>query len=427
MFYENPHLFYEGMATFKAEVYAHQKKRDGTYNIKIRVTQGRRKRYLATPWYVTKDDVTRNMKIKNQKYIDLTNSLIAQYRDICDRIGMALMDMDVDQVVDLIQRSKDEGRFDLDIVGYTREYADSLRQKGHDGTAKSYTVMASSLVRYVGREKISIFEITVRFLQDWTKWIGANAQFGKSGESSMHEYPTLLRAMYRRAKREFNDEDAGIIRIPNSPFSHFDIPRLPVFRKRALTAEQIRMIISFPYSTDRRGSGQNNFNLAKDVFIISFGLMGMNPVDLYYCTDYANGRITYQRTKTRTRRSDKAEISVKVEPEIARLIEKYRDPFGKRVFNFYLHYCNEKVFDYALNRGLGKMDERLGVDNLQFYAARHSWATIAVNDVGVDKYTVHQALNHVDETMRITDIYIRKSYDGNDKANRAVLDLIFQK
>ena len=139
------------MATFKAEVYAHQKKRDGTYNIKIRVTQGRRKRYLATPWYVTKDDVTRNMKIKNQKYIDLTNSLIAQYRDICDRIGMALMDMNVDQIVDLIQRSKDEGRFDLDIVGYTREYADSLRQKGHDGTAKSYTVMASSLVRYVGK------------------------------------------------------------------------------------------------------------------------------------------------------------------------------------------------------------------------------------------------------------------------------------
>ncbi len=35
------------MATFKAEVYAHQKKADGTYNIKIRVTQNQRKRYLA--------------------------------------------------------------------------------------------------------------------------------------------------------------------------------------------------------------------------------------------------------------------------------------------------------------------------------------------------------------------------------------------
>lgn len=37
------------MATFKAEVYAHQKKKDGTYNIKIRVTHNGEKRYLATP------------------------------------------------------------------------------------------------------------------------------------------------------------------------------------------------------------------------------------------------------------------------------------------------------------------------------------------------------------------------------------------
>lgn len=28
---------------------------------------------------------------------------------------------------------------------------------------------------------------------------------------------------------------------------------------------------------------------------------------------------------------------------------------------------------------------------------QHSWATIALNKVGIDKYTVHAALNHVDE------------------------------
>lgn len=33
------------MATFKAEVYAHQKKQDGTYNIKVRVTHNQKKKY----------------------------------------------------------------------------------------------------------------------------------------------------------------------------------------------------------------------------------------------------------------------------------------------------------------------------------------------------------------------------------------------
>ena len=47
------------MATFKAEVYAHQKRADGTYNIKIRVIHQKRKKYIPTTYYVTKDDLTR--------------------------------------------------------------------------------------------------------------------------------------------------------------------------------------------------------------------------------------------------------------------------------------------------------------------------------------------------------------------------------
>ena len=58
------------------------------------------------------------------------------------------------------------------------------------------------------------------------------------------------------------------------------------------------------------------------------------------------------------------------------------------------------------------------------YTARHTWATIASNEAGVDKYTVHTALNHVDENMRVTDIYIAKSWDSIDAANRKVLDYV---
>ena len=71
-----------------------------------------------------------------------------------------------------------------------------------------------------------------------------------------------------------------------------------------------------------------------------------------------------------------------------------------------------------------KIGALIGVDDLEFYAARHSWATIAANDAGVDKYTVHTALNHVDDSMRVTDIYIKKSWDPIDQANRKVLDLL---
>lgn len=150
----------------------------------------------------------------------------------------------------------------------------------------------------------------------------------------------------------------------------------------------------------------------------------MNGVDLYNCKEYKDGRITYQRVKTKERRIDKAEISIKVVPEIQPLVDKYRDPTGERVFRFYKMYSSMDTISAAINKGLKKIGKLIGVDDLEFYAVRHSWATIALNDAGVDKYTVHTALNHVNDSMRVTDIYIRKSWDMIDEANRKVMDLL---
>ena len=310
------------MATFKAEVYAHQKKSDGTYNIKIRVTHNRQKRYLATTYYVTKEDLTRALKLKNQKYIDLTDQLVKKYRNICDRAGERLKDMTVDQVVDLITSDNGE-HFDLDIVDYARKYIQKLRDSGHNGNANSYEVAIHNLVKFVGREKISIHEVTSRFIEDWIRWIASQPARTnrKKGERAQSLYPSQLRAIHNMAKAEFNDEDMGVIRIPYSPFKKVKLPKIPVTRKRALDVATMRRFAELPY-TEIMQPGKNRFNLAKDVFLLSFALVGMNAVDLYFCTDCKNGRITYQRTKTKNRRADKAEISIRIEPEIQALVDK---------------------------------------------------------------------------------------------------------
>lgn len=411
------------MATFKAEVYAHQKKADGTYNIKIRVIHKQRKKYLATPWYVGKEDLTRSLKLKNQRYIDMVDDVIKRYRTICNNVGEGLDSMTVEQVVELITRKKAEEHFSLDIVAYTRDYIQKLLDMGRTGNAKAYRVGINSLVRFVGRESVDIKEITVKFLNDWIRWIGCQGDNCQKAKRAQSLYLAELRAMYNRAKREFNDEEAGVILIPYSPFAKVDIPKVPLTRKRALTVEQLREFAKVPYSTILQ-RGCNRFNLAKDTFLLSFLLVGMNAVDLYNATEYKNGRITYQRTKTRNRRADGAEISIKVEPEAQALFNKYKDQTGERVFKFHRMYSSMEGFNVALCKGLKKIGNLLGIDDLEFYAARHSWATIATNDAEVDKYTVHTALNHVDGNMRITDIYIRKSWDSIDKANRKVQDIM---
>lgn len=367
--------------------------------------------------------MTRVLKLKNQKYIDATDDMIRKYRNICDRLGERISMMNVDEVLNAITSESTDGKFDLDIVSYARSYIKYLESTNHIGTANTYKVAINSLVRFVGRESISINEITVKFLNNWVRWIIDN-QIGnnsKGGVRSPNSYIAQLRAIHNRAKREFNDEDAGVIRIPNSPFRYVELPKPQLTRKRAISVDSLRKLANLPY-TKIKQLGTNRFNVAKDIFMLSFALLGMNAVDLYNCTDYKDGRLTYRRAKTRDRRTDHAEISIKVEPEYQALFDKYRDDSGERVFVFYRKFPTVNAFSAVLNQGLKRVGKAIGEEDLEFYAARHTWATIALNDAGVDKYTVHQALNHVDANMKVTDYYIKKSWKPIDEANRKVID-----
>ena len=64
---------------------------------------------------------------------------------------------------------------------------------------------------------------------------------------------------------------------------------------------------------------------------------------------------------------------------------------------------------------------------MDFYAARHSWATIARNDIRINKYVVNDALDHVDKSMAVTDIYIKKDFSEVIEANKRTVDFVFNK
>lgn len=415
------------MATFKAEVQAHHRRKDGTYNVKIRVTQNKQKKYIATTFYVTSEQLTsRSLKIKDEQIKEATDSIVKRYRDICNAVGERLSDMTVAQIVDLITNPYPiNERFALDFVEFGRGVIQKLIDTGHRGNALAYRSALNALVLFAGREQIDISEINAKLIRAFSEWIATKESNSKrvKGERAQSLYLAGIRALHNRAKVEYNDEDLGIIRVQLSPFAKIKVPKAPLTKKRALTIEQIQQIIDLPYKL-RSGCEPEEycrFNLAKDMFILSFALIGMNSVDLYNCTDYKDGFITYQRTKTKNRRQDKAEITIEVQPQIAPLFEKYRDKSGERVFDFHHHYSTAVGFNSNINKLLKTIGAELKIDDLEFYAARHSWATIALNDVEANKYVVHTALNHIDEAMRVTDIYIKKDFTIINQTNAEVL------
>jgi len=401
------------MASFKAEVYKHHVRRDGTYSIKIRIIHNRKKKYIDTGLVVTKDDVTKGFNLKNYFFIDETEKIIKKYRDICNKNAYAIKSMDVEQVFRLVtETERADGSF-IDIVKYGREKAEKLRKNGEKGNANYISTSLNNLIAFVGREQIDINHITAKLLRDWIDWI--------SGARAKSQYPSAIRKLHNEAKREYNVEELGIIKIPLSPFSVVKLPKEPKPKDIDIPVEKVRELFALEDTEVRR------YNFARDMFMLSFCLWGTNAKDLYECTEFRDGRLIYNRAKTKGRRDDAALISIKVEPEVIPLFEKYKDKTGKRVFCFYQMYTDSGTFNAAIGKGLKRMRAVLGVDYLVFYSARHSFATILRNDVGIDQYTVHQMLNHVDGKMKITDRYIRKDWSVFDSANRKLLDYVFGK
>lgn len=440
--------------TFKAIVYADNKRKDGTYNVKIRVTHRRQTLKLSTNMYVTAHQMTRALKLKDQSIIDEAKRIIDNWRSIVGQLGAAADVMTVRQVVDYIKQTEQNKMvFDLDFIAYGRKKADLMRP----GTGIGYHTALNALVRYVGTETLDINRINVRFLTGFERFIEAEPvlthskkgvvhqlQKTKKGGRAVSSYLACVRHIHNLAKLEFNDEELGIIRIPQSPFKIYKVKQPPKVKKRALHPDILQQIINLGDEPRHAGSVADftRRDLARDCFLLSFGLAGMNAADLLSCPaqSLAGDVIVYNRQKTASRREDEAEMHIRIEPQIVPLVEKYKDPTGARLFRFHRHYRDGNTFNGALNQGLKRIDDALRAicgaaqhqdathplpEHITFYAARHSWATIARSaTLKIDKYTVHEALNHVDEDMKITDRYIDRDWSVIWQANAKVIGLL---
>lgn len=419
------------MLTFKTEVLKSKRKSDGTYNVKIRMTYNREVKRLSTNIFVRQEDLTKSFKLKNLKFIKEADTIVRYYQEICAKLQVDINNYTLDDIIVLLKGEQKKSQ-EIDFIQFSREWIAHTTIKG----AENYTSAINAFVKFLGKDKLLVQQLTTSLLKEFMDYLVKKREekiklFRKQGKRIPSNrvvslYLGSIRHLFNEAKKQYNDYDRDIILIPHSPFENFKIPKQEATRKRAISAKDILRIYEMPYLLDCKGRERvGRFNLAKDCFILSFGLIGMNSADLYLCEDIKEDVITYYRAKTSARRNDKAKMKVKVMDVIKPLVEKYRDRTGKRVFNFYQHYSTADAFNKAINYGLKQIGTILQIEDLEYYAARHSWATLAVNKVEIDKYTVHSALNHIDEAMKVTDIYIERDFRIENEANRKVIEFVF--
>ena len=422
------------MLTIKAEIKKSELKVDGTYNVKIRFTLDRKVKRLSTNLFITSKDLTKSLKFKEDTSIKRAiDGLVLYYREQCFKLQLDQNHYSLDEIIEFLN-GEQEKQQTIDFIKFSREWIASTTIKG----APNYTTAINALVRFVGKEELDINLITLDFLESFKAFLNKEREIrtkrlmqqGKRIPSnrSLSLYLISIKKLFNEAKKKYNKKEKNLILIPNSPFMELEIPKQEATRKRAISADIIKKLWKLPYKDMKKGYKSTcHYNLAKNCFILSFCLMGINSADLYNATEMEGNTIVYNRTKTKDRRLDKAQMKVDIPRLILPLVEKYKDKTGKRLFNFYQYYADEKGFNKAINYGLKEIGTILEIDDLEYYAARHSWATIALNKVGIDKYIVHAALNHIDDAMKVTDIYIERDFVNENKANAKVVKYVFGK
>ncbi len=412
------------MITFKAIIIPGNKRKDGTYPVNIRVTFKGKVRRLATTLVCTPGDLTRTLKIKNATILNKSDALIARMRDaVKDLSPFDLETQDVDWVVRHIKDSLTQEDFHLDFF----EWSDRYILTKAETTRRAYTCALNTFERFLGKRSIDINDISrsllLEFMDkvDGEKKMHYNVKTGQVEESKADKIPkgastrhlAKLEHLFNAAKEKYNDEDSGRILIPRSPFSKIT-KVYPVSNGQSnLGQELMQRIISCQVDNEV-------MRTALDLFIVSFGLMGANMADLYYAKPVQEEWV-YNRQKTSSRRADRAEMRVAIPEQLKPYLERLKGKGGWWLNRLH-EFASSKDFATArVNRCLKKWCEDNEVEVFTFYAARHTFASLARKE-GVDKSTIDDCLGHKG-SFQVADIYAEKAWGLMQEANRKVLEL----
>lgn len=419
---------------------------DGTWNVKVRIGHKSKSAYLKTDVFVHKRDLGKNSVIKPQFVLDNLSDILKNYNSVLKGLKNEIESMTAIEIKELLSKIGDntpQTSSQVMFLSFCRGHIDGLIKNGKESTAKTLQAAYYAFSDYLQGNDIPASEITSRILRSFESYLRSNrvvermnqgklrtVNLSALGDAGIHNRMRDLRILFNEAKNHYNDEEIGVILIPNNPYSKYKIVDAPETADRDLSVEEILRIRDCEVITEdehdaRVVSGRevtwvvsgSRGEMAKDLCMLSLYLCGMNAADLYELAPTKSGRVDYKRRKTRGRRKDSAFISIAIIPECRELYDKWIGELSKR-------YSHHDYLNAAIREGIKKLSVAVGISGLQFIKMRHAFASLAHNECRIPTGHVALAMNHKDNRNKVTNIYIRKDWTIVDDVQRKVVDLI---
>ena len=285
-------------------------------------------------------------------------------------------------------------------------------------TKEIYSNTIKQMTKFAGKESIEFCEITNPFLRQFDDFLSKSNI--RMNTRAIHF--RNIRAIFNRAI------DDDVIGQEHYPFRKFKI-KGEEKNKVSLSPEQLKKLYEYEFETSSLG-------MARDYFMLSFFLCGINPVDMFNLKKPdSENRVSFVRKKMQSGIHNT--IRLLIQPEAQQIMDRYRnDDESPYLLCFIDKYVSYDIFKSFLARKIREIPEIVtGKDDkgkdikpfenykgMTMYWARYSWATIA-DSLDIPEKTISKGLGHVDKSMAGRK-YIAYDWSKVDKANRSVIDFV---
>ena len=383
------------------------RRKDGTYNAKIRITHQRKSRYIKTPFYLTADQLTRTGKIKDALVNDKIEQEVRRYRNAINELGFVCDGLDVDELLVLLKAQ--DGSYDF--FSYADNYLVGLKKEGREGTQNVLVNALRKLEAFNGSRSLPFSRMTVRLINEW------HESLKDAGYKPVYirNVLAMIQGVYNDARRKLNDQSNGRMVVMWDCFSGVTVESDNRVTRRAFdSVSQMQSVIDCPYR-----EGDATFELYKDMFVFSFVCFGINYADIVLLRKKdisKEGILTFNRKKVSRRMGDRSIIKIRLCDVAKAIIAKHSTNDSEWLFPALRRRKSMRPSKY-----MSDIFEDAGLPpGYVFYTARHSMATFARNLCGIDMFIVNEMLDHAPpSSMKMTDVYIKRDYkplwDANDK------------
>lgn len=401
------------MIRFKPVIRKNQTHQDGTVNIKIRVTHNAEAGYLPTKFNVQASDFDeKNGRVTvpslyQDQSSDINLELLSEMGSYAAKIKSKNDQVQYMTLKSLISLLREEGD-PSDIFTILNSRIKQMDQIGNINYRDCFKGTKSMLSDFNGGvESIPLSLITPDWLNRLERHLKTEAP-DDPDKKFRNMSPNSIGIHMRNIRTCFNDAiTSGNADLTAYPFRRYRIPKSKT-RKRNLTTAEMNAIVSAEIKEPLMA-------WARDMYVLSFYLIGINMKDLFYLKTIEEGRIYYKRSK------GKKDYSIKVHPAALKIINQY--PGKKYLLDTLDNYSDYRSATKRINYKLKDIADVLKIKKeISTYYARHSWATIA-SSLGVPEDVIAYALGHT-ISNEMTTIYIDYDLKKVDAANKKLIKYV---